>query len=444
MSLFRPQTGKFKDIPCPFIDKCKLGNCFYSHDLPSTEINKKRKISSVDKTAEVAQKVSKVAVPAALTNSPAPYQQRVQFLNVLRDKLQEKGVEIDDASDRAVKLEAEVAERTTKFTYPMGIRTTVREILTGALFDSDQQPQNERQILNTELVNLLVPRSRLEKHGYVMEIPDKGELDSRATVNCSRCSTTFPIFHRQPPTARCDFHLMKREYDPNIKRRSNFFPCCNQSLEESSGCEHRDFHVFKLEQPSLMQAMQPFVRIPDQKSSNKMPLYACGIDCEMAWTTKGFELIRVTVVDYESRMKKYDRLVWPKGEILDLNTRFSGISDMNTGIIAEDGELRLPVNWDVLYSELFDIISNKTILIGHGLENDLNVLRLTHDRIVDTAILLPRNKTRTHALKDLAWEFLGRTIQTGEHDSMEDALAAIDIIQKDIQMRCFPKKVKSF
>ena len=117
---------------------------------------------------------------------------------------------------------------------------------------------------------------------------------------------------------------------------------------------------------------------------------------------------------------------------------------MNTGIIAEDGELRLPVNWDVLYSELFDIISNKTILIGHGLENDLNVLRLTHDRIVDTAILLPRNKTRTHALKDLAWEFLGRTIQTGEHDSMEDALAAIDIIQKDIQMRCFPKKVKSF
>ena len=95
MSLFRPQTGKFKDIPCPFIDKCKLGNCFYSHDLPSTEINKKRKISSVDKTAEVAQKVSKVAVPAALTNSPAPYQQRVQFLNVLRDKLQEKGVEID-------------------------------------------------------------------------------------------------------------------------------------------------------------------------------------------------------------------------------------------------------------------------------------------------------------------------------------------------------------
>lgn len=192
-----------------------------------------------------------------------------------------------------------------------------------------------------------------------------------------------------------------------------------------------------------MAGMIPFRETPAPKSMDEMGLFAVGLDCEMAWTTKGLELIRVTVVDYDTSKIVMDRLVWPLGRILDLNTRFSGVANMDDGTEV-DGK-RLPaMALEEMYTELFKLVTSSTIIVGHGLENDLNALRIVHHRIVDTAILFPRVRTRTHSLKELAWIFLSRTIQSGEHDSMEDSLAAMDIVKADIRQRCVQQKVKSF
>ena len=67
------------------------------------------------------------------------------------------------------------------------------------------------------------------------------------------------------------------------------------------------------------------------------------------------------------------------GKCRDYNTRFSGITS------------------DTLSSALMDLpavrsaacmfIGPETIIVGHGLENDLRALRLVHDKVIDTAIV---------------------------------------------------------
>ncbi|CAH2037218.1 unnamed protein product, partial [Iphiclides podalirius] len=72
------------------------------------------------------------------------------------------------------------------------------------------------------------------------------------------------------------------------------------------------------------------------------------------------------------------------------------------------------------------------ILVGHSLQFDLDVLGLSHPRedIRDFSTYEPfkkLNKGNTPALKLLAEYCLGKTIQVGEHNSLEDAKASMQI-----------------
>jgi RNA exonuclease 1 len=76
-------------------------------------------------------------------------------------------------------------------------------------------------------------------------------------------------------------------------------------------------------------------------------------------------------------------------------------------------------------------VFKETILVGHSLENDLTALRISHNSIIDTAVLYRYNRGRCCkiALRVLAKKFLSREIQnTGSgHDSVEDARAALEL-----------------
>jgi len=155
----------------------------------------------------------------------------------------------------------------------------------------------------------------------------------------------------------------------------------------------------------------------------------------MAYTTNGMELIRVTVLDDNDR-PVFDLLVRPEGEIYDFNTRFSGITH---DIFAE----QVTVSFDEALEMLKHYVSRETIILGHGLENDLLALRVLHFCVVDTALVFPHPRGRPYrlGLKDLMKRETGLDIQTAGkdgHSSVEDAAAASLLVRKKIREDAFP------
>lgn len=316
----------------------------------------------------------------------------------------------------------------------------------------------------------------LAQNGYpINPDPRKSGLPSNIGIqHCDRCNKAFDV-PKVDNYGSCKYHWARPRLGGNTNMPEKFYPCCNQPVGVSEGCEEAPRHVYKLHDLNDLAFVVPFrsvtgvsrprtvfngpsvaQRDPDvtlesmsgsrdqlgsreqpksrdqlesTKTSSEPPTSVVAVDCEMLYTSLGMELCRVTCVDYLGK-KTLDRVVRPTGRILDYNTRFSGISDINEPITTETGEKGPSVSFEEAHRLISALVNKQTVLVGHGLENDLIAMRLIHDRIVDTSILYPDfNPKYKTALKTLALRYLKRTIQTGEHDSMEDALAALDVVK---------------
>lgn len=152
------------------------------------------------------------------------------------------------------------------------------------------------------------------------------------------------------------------------------------------------------------------------------------IDCEMCMSDNGHVLTRCSVVNFEEELI-YDKLVKPDVPIIDYLTKYSGITEEKL----QDVSTTLK---DV-QNDLLNIISSKDVLIGHSLQSDLNVLKLRHPNIVDTAVIYEHKAGPPFrpALRYLASEYLGIDIQkdTGlGHDSFEDAKTCMELTKLKI------------
>lgn len=89
----------------------------------------------------------------------------------------------------------------------------------------------------------------------------------------------------------------------------------------------------------------------------------------------------------------------------------------------------------MIQQRLLPFLTPHAILIGHSLNSDLTVLKITHPFVVDTSILYqhPRGPPLKASLKWLAQKYLKREIQKGHgisgHDSIEDARACLDLVK---------------
>jgi RNA exonuclease 1 len=145
-------------------------------------------------------------------------------------------------------------------------------------------------------------------------------------------------------------------------------------------------------------------------------LDVAALDCEMIYTTGGFRIARVSVVDVRGK-EVFDEIIKMDDGVeavcvifsihiyvavthddltRDLNTRFSGIHP-------EEYATRAQLPLDAVQRALGRLIGADTILIGHSLDNDLRALRLVHHRVVDTAVLFPHPRSLPYrrALRDL-------------------------------------------
>ena len=350
------------------------------------------------------------------------------------------------------------------------------------------------------LGELVADADVLRKHGYVLAPPSEAEMaQARAGLAaaggwepCERCSQRFQVF----PARRlsdgaltthgpCTYHPGRRHRAARASSAtepppSQLWTCCQGEVGFARGCSTAASHVFRVADAKRLALALAFAPTPAPAAGrNPRRLPALAVDCEMSYTTLGTELVRLTATAFPSGRTVVDALVRPYGVVLDWNTRFSGVTaamlaaaqarddDDGGGGGEDEGEgedeaMVNPTGTDcesparverVLASPeearaaLHRRMDVATVLIGHGLENDLLHLRMCHARVVDTAVLFPhtRGLPFRNKLRFLVERHLGRLIQAdhpgeeGEqaqgHDSAVDARCAAELVRFKIRDR---------
>ncbi|PVU94298.1 hypothetical protein BB561_002670 [Smittium simulii] len=252
---------------------------------------------------------------------------------------------------------------------------------------------------------------------------------------CDRCNQLFinqSLIDFPQLKLCCNYHSGKLRYESLIQKSSMFmvnkskypiasskkrtYTCCGGTQLDHT-CDTGP-HVFCIKNDSILHLISNFEKPSLDNTEKKYKLLA--LDCEMCATTMGYELSRLTVVDHFGTTI-IDELVKPLGEVVDLNTRYSGVKSLDNA----------KCTFKEIKSKLLELVSSQTILLGHGLENDLRALRLVHGKVIDTANGLPFRKN----LKDLAFSYLGNIIQnsTSGHDSLEDSLTCLYLLDFKIK-----------
>ncbi|XP_078048027.1 RNA exonuclease 4 [Augochlora pura] len=208
----------------------------------------------------------------------------------------------------------------------------------------------------------------------------------------------------------------------NIAANSSSQDKCASGKEivERKSVTSRRFHTCQPNRDTRLQLVKETAK--DETNNNKLTKHLA-MDCEMVGIGDGTESMigRVSIVNSHGCCI-YDKYVKPREQVLDYRTRVSGIRPHNL----QNGE-----DFQIVQKEVAEILRGR-ILIGHALKYDLDVLYLSHPRrhLRDTSrfkLFRQLSEGCTPSLKKLALELLGREIQTGEHSSVEDARAAMQL-----------------
>ncbi|KAI0984269.1 hypothetical protein GJ496_004891 [Pomphorhynchus laevis] len=247
---------------------------------------------------------------------------------------------------------------------------------------------------------------------------------------CDRCSKEFKVDTNELPIKgdKCIYHWGKCRvsYEKGRESSKRYF-CCGES-EDMLGCTSAEVHVVRANEFSK-DMMRGFVySIPKSLESPNASAGIFALDCEMCYTTKGLEVAHISVIDHKLCVV-YQSYIRPDNPIIDHNTRFSGITDSNLiGVTTSLSDVQAALN---------KLISNKSILIGHGLHNDLIGIKLIHSVIIDTSVLFPHRNGYPYkrSLRDLAREKINKIIQNNAdgHSSTEDAIACLQLVFYKLQ-----------
>eukprot|EP00092_Neocalanus_flemingeri_P006938 GFUD01007490.1.p1 GENE.GFUD01007490.1~~GFUD01007490.1.p1 ORF type:complete len:683 (+),score=120.71 GFUD01007490.1:255-2303(+) len=303
---------------------------------------------------------------------------------------------------------------------------------------------SDNRLSNTEDERLASPG--LQRKNLYSNNNNKYSTENIVERKCVRCKKTFLAQKEGEYLSleSCSYHWGKLR---SKNKTEPVFTCCGGRASRSSkGCTSANLHVWTGLPTSggILGPLEGYVKTKHRKSyPSKGNFGVYGLDCEMCYTPAGLELTKVTVVGIDGRLV-YESLVTPDNEIIDFNTRFSGIAAKDLAVAGQTKNLKEVQN------DLMGFINADTIMVGHGLENDLRALNIIHGVVLDTAVVFPHfyGLPFRRSLRSLVSSYLKRDIQASwGHDSYEDARACIELMlwktRKDLSTRKFSQKLPS-
>ncbi|CAI2368396.1 unnamed protein product [Moneuplotes crassus] len=159
---------------------------------------------------------------------------------------------------------------------------------------------------------------------------------------------------------------------------------------------------------------------PETYSKDEGITSMVAIDCEMVgvnYTESG--LARISIVNYDGHVLM-DTYVKPEGKITNYRSWVSGVYP---------SDLKYAMGFKKARAQAIAILKGRDI-IGHSLHNDFKALQWRPKKynIKDISLIKEFRHPGTNqprSLKKLTLEFLGKKIQSGSHDSVDDARAAL-------------------
>ncbi|KAL4376186.1 hypothetical protein GQ457_02G008040 [Hibiscus cannabinus] len=164
---------------------------------------------------------------------------------------------------------------------------------------------------------------------------------------------------------------------------------------------------------------------PPKRSRAMKSIAMIAVDCEMVLCEDGTEaLVRVCAVDRDLQVK-INELVKPNKAVVDYRTEITGVAagDLD-GVTCSVADIQ---------ESMKKLLSGGTILVGHSLHNDLQVLKINHARVIDTSYIfkyLDAPIYRKPSLNNLCKSILGYEVRKpgAAHNCLDDACAAMKLV----------------
>lgn len=262
----------------------------------------------------------------------------------------------------------------------------------------------------------------LARSGY--KVREMIQEDVKGYAKCRNCGERKRVLDTKSKTA-CFYHPMKLKH----QKKQYKYPCCGKR----HGCASLPAHVYAPVPGFILENWQSYQLTPSPMPGLRPPRRVVALDCEMVEVKGGdSEVAQVCAVDTLTGEVIVDIYVVPSKTVTDWRTPWSGVSQR---LLEEMKEAGKTVNgWEEARKALWAHIDADTILVGQSLQHDLDVMRMVHLNIIDTAILsreaVAKNCKQNWGLKRLCKQMLDRDIQQsrGGHDCLEDTMATREVV----------------